>query len=446
MKISDLNNYTVVASGKSDVETKKDGGLLKKASDFSTGVAKGIIEAPIETARMVQGLGQNILGAIDPIKSIGEVKQASGFRSLQGDEATQIDELLKGENTSEKAGKLTAFIGSLLVPTGGAKAVTKGAIKAGEELIEGGAKATNKIANMVSETIKPTVSVEKATGQVLQGKEGIIKQGTEALKAVDTKGVKTFKDLDFKLTDKISTLAKQVDDDLAKDTTKYSLNNLIIKQPTKTGGEVAVNYVDNALNQLDELYTATGDVVAKANIQDLINVAKTQGLTRLEVNDIARTYGQEFSGKAFSKVGDPLTSVNAQMFENTRKGLKDVARAGINGAEAKKADALMSKLYNVKTLTQKNIEAVNKLQQRIEERGLIEKIGHGVSKYADILSGGAIRGVIGGLLPRGAGYKTLNALDLESLLERNLKIIQEAGKIKNVKSFNKKIDSLFTQK
>jgi hypothetical protein len=134
------------------------------------------------------------------------------------------------------------------------------------------------------------------------------------------------------------------------------------------------------------------------------------------------------------------------MFENTRKGLKDVARAGINGAEAKKADALMSKLYNVKTLTQKNIEAVNKLQQRIEERGLIEKIGHGVSKYADILSGGAIRGVIGGLLPRGAGYKTLNALDLESLLERNLKIIQEAGKIKNAKSFNKKIDSLFTQK
>lgn len=443
MKISDLNNYTVVASGKSDVEqAKKDSGIIKKVSDFSTGVAKGIIEAPIETARMVQGLGQNILGAIDPTKSIQEVKQSSGFRSLQGDEATQIDELLKGENTSEKAGKLTAFIGSLLVPTGGAKTLTKGAIKAGEELIDGGARATSKIANVVSETVKPTISVEKATGQVLQGKEGMVKQGIEALKSVDTKGVKTFKDLDLKLTDKISTLAKQVDDDLAKDTTKYSLDNLITKQPTKTGGQVAINYVDNALNQLDELYTATGDVVAKADIQDLINTAKTQGLSRLEVNDIARTYGQEFSGKAFSKVGEPLTSVNAQMFENTRKGLKDVARAGINGTEAKKADALMSKLYNVKTLIQKNIEAVNKLQQRIEERGLAEKIGHTVSKYADILTGGSLRGFIGGLLPRGAGYKTLNALDLESLLERNLKIIQDASKTKTVKEFTNTMSKL----
>ncbi|MEI6288343.1 MAG: hypothetical protein WCJ54_06595 [Actinomycetota bacterium] len=46
--------------------------------------------------------------------------------------------------------------------------------------------------------------------------------------------------------------------------------------------------------------------------------------------------------------------------------------------------------------------------------------------HGDILTGGTIRGLVGGLLPRGAGYKVMNALDIEKNLSRNLKIIQEA--------------------
>lgn len=146
----------------------------------------------------------------------------------------------------------------------------------------------------------------------------------------------------------------------------------------------------------------------------------------MEINDISRIYNSEFGTKAFSKMGDALTSVNAQLYENIRKGLKVKAREGLGGGEAAATDKIISSLYNTKKLVAKNVEAVNKLKQKIADRGLLEKAGHAISKYSDILTGGSIRGLIGGLLPRGAGYKVMNALDLEERLTKNLDVIEKA--------------------
>jgi hypothetical protein len=149
-------------------------------------------------------------------------------------------------------------------------------------------------------------------------------------------------------------------------------------------------------------------------------------LTRKEVNDISRVYGQEFGSKAFGKTGEPLTSTNAQAFETTRSGLKGVARQGLGGPEAQAIDGKLSALYDTRKLVDRNAEAVTKLQRRIQERGLVEKAGYYVAKYADVLTGGTIRGFVGGVLPRGAGYKTMNALDIEAALRDNLDVIEKA--------------------
>jgi len=392
-------------------------------------------------------------GAFAPVMEAPVIKQAT---EAIGGTIAKTDTAQKVASFAEKYPQAFRDLGNIIdiatLGLGGAVekplagAIEKGAkstINIGSELASNLPRATEKLYTVAKESINPVITAEKAAGEILQGKTSDLFKGLEAIKSVDTKGVKTFAELNSKLENKIPELAKVVDSNLAQDTTKYSLNDLATIKPTKAGGKVSVNYIDNALNQLDELYAKTGDTVAQADIKDLINTAKTQGLTRLEVNDIARTYGQEFGDKAFSKLGDPLTSVNAQMFENTRRGLKEVARTGINSTEAIKADKLMSSIYNTKTLIKKNVEAVNKLKNKIEERGLLEKIGHGVSKYADILSGGSLRGIVGGILPRGAGYKTLNALDLEELLQRNLKIINEAGKAKTTKSFKQIVNQLF---
>jgi hypothetical protein len=303
------------------------------------------------------------------------------------------------------------------------------------EVAEGVAKNVDNIAPIVKKTVtalKPPVPTAlEATGKVLQGASKDIAPAIKGLSVLDTTGVKTFKELGETIAKKIPELARQVDADLALDTTKKLLKDLVVTGKTTAGKIIKTNPVKKAIEQLSELYTKIGDDVSAANMVELFNRVKKEGLTNLEINNLARSYGEEFGRKAFGKLGEPLTSVNAQLYENTRKALKDLARSGIKGKAAQKADEIMSSLYNTKGLVTRSVEAVNKLQQRINERGLLEKIGHGVTKYADILTGGSIRGLVGGLLPRGAGYKVMNALDIEQALGKNLKIIQDAIKAGN---------------
>lgn len=315
-----------------------------------------------------------------------------------------------------------------------AKEGTEQVVKAGVNVAENGAvlakRATEKIVKRIG---TPDPTPIQAAGQILQGETVDLAKGVRGLANLDTTNVKTFKDLNDKINDKISELAKKVDEDLGSDPTKKLLGNLNVYEKTVRGNIVRTNPVELALDQLDELYTRTGDAVKKAEIKELIGVAKKDGLNNQEINDIARVYGREFGEKAFSKTGDPLTSVNAQLYENTRSSLKELARSGISGKEAQLADQAMTNLYSTQRLIKQNVEAVNKLKQKISERGLLEKFGYIVSKYSNILTGGTIRGIVGGLLPRGAGYKVMNALDIEEVLGRNLKILQDAIKSGNNK-------------
>jgi len=181
-------------------------------------------------------------------------------------------------------------------------------------------------------------------------------KGVKAFSTIDTTAVKTFKDLGDTISGKITSLAKQVDANLGLDSTKTLLKDLYLSAKTTAGKIIRDNPIELALNQLDELYTKIGDTVKSANIKELIQEATEKGLTKLEINDIARVYGQEFGAKAFSKLGDPLTSVNAKLFEGTRKKLKELARQGITGSDAKIADEAMSNLFSVKTLIQKMLK------------------------------------------------------------------------------------------
>jgi hypothetical protein len=346
----------------------------------------------------------------------------------------------------EAAGNLEAVINvASILPPAKAAQIVGGAVKSGVNTVKSLTNTTKLVEN-ASSLVKRVNNTDKdiagAIGEVLQGKTKDIAKGLNAFKAIDTSGVKTYTDLSKQVDKSISNLSKVVDDELARDTTTTVLSELSTKLKTKSGNIVSTNYVDTALNHLKELYTKTGDVQGAGNIDELLSHATTQGLTKQEINDIARVYNSEFGSKAFSKVGDPLTSVNAQLYETVRKGVKGKAREGIGGSTAKEADQTVSALYNTKKLVQNNVDAVNKLQQKISERGAFEKAGYLLSKYADIATGGTIRGIVGGILPRGAGYKTMNALDLEKRLENNLKIIDRASKAKTDAEMTKILSEL----
>lgn len=474
MKITDLDDYHVVSTGLPTQQTNKPGMASRVGSDlqnrgnkvndiwnsdqsqfskklqtagqgaaFATDIAveavKGISDATGFTEKVVKPLGK----ASKPL-GIAILETPLGKKGLEavkgGTEAYQAFKT----KYPEAAGDLEAIIniGSIL-PIGKGASVTAEAGK--NAVINATSKikpATSALIDKSSEIIKPRPSAEKALGEVLQGKTKDLNAGKKALGSIDTGGVTTFKQLQDRIDQNIADYSKSVDDILDMDSTPKTLESLGSKTVSGGGKEVSRNFIQTAIAHLDELYRSTADDARLADLQDVIEKANKEGLTAREVNDISRMYNTEFGSKAFSKTGDPLTSVNAQMYENIRKGVKDIARQGMGGSDAAATDKIISSLYNTRKLVEKNVEAVNKLKQRISERGLLEKIGHAASKYADILSGGSIRGFIGGILPRGAGYKVMNALDLEERLSENLEIIRKAMESGSDNELIKALDTL----
>lgn len=415
-------------------------GVAATAAGFSTVPEAALAMAPAPVRDTANAVGGAIGGAFKAFTDlIGSNPQLQKFTQDHPEATNKIIGTLQGvADTGSIAGNILGAEG-----TAGSLAKVADVSKTGIDAAVSGVKqipkATQKLVdnstalikgdNIVGNTLNPKKTVAGAVGEVLQGKPADVAKGVKAINAVDTTGVKTYAELGTKVDDSIKSLSQVVDSELAKDATKTKLADLTSNLKTKSGNVVTTNYVKTALDHLKELYTKTGEIDKAANIDELVQTANTEGLSKLEINDIARVYNTEFGTKAFSSAtGDPLTSVNAQLYENIRKGLKGKAREGIGGAEAKAADETVSALYNTKKLVQKNTEAVNKLQQKISERGIFEKAGYLLSKYADIATGGSIRGMVGGILPRGAGYKTMNALDLESRLQGNLEIINRASK------------------
>lgn len=475
MKITDLQDYHVVATGLPPAKPQ-GGGLQSRLSDVGFKTADTMQSAIQGTGRyagqspLTRGIAATAAGfnavpsgalamAPEPVRETAKVigeGVSTGFKALTDliGSNKQLQEWT--QKHPEATSKLlefsqgTADLGSIAGNILGAEGVSKtvgGAVNAGKIGVNATGKLVNNATTVVKGAVKDTLKAPEKTltntvGEVLQGKPKDIALGVKALKEIDTTDVKTYADLGNKIDDSIKTLSERVDGELLRDTTKTPLSQLETTLKTKSGNTVKTNYVDTALKQMKELYEKTGDVKAAADVDELIATAVKEGLTKKEINDIARVYNTEFGTKAFGKTGEPLTSVNAQLYETVRKGIKGKAREGLGGAEAKAADEVISSLYNTKTLVQKNVEAVNKLQQKIAERGLMEKAGYYVSKYADILTGGTIRGLVGGLLPRGAGYKTLNALDLESRLQKNLEIIKRASEATDEATITKILSEL----
>jgi hypothetical protein len=387
--------------------------------DIPVGIAKSLV--PQKTEDVVSS---TINRAATPIAQSDKLQNViQKYQSLDDNTKRNIDAVLGFGSLA------TDIIGGGIIKQGtkqGAQSVLKAGGDALEGTIVGTRRATERLVGETGNLLKPKPDPLTAAGQILQGTPQDAKKFVDNFKVLDIKDVKTYSEFQNRIKSKVGELAQQVDADLAQDTTRKTLNDLNVTVQTKGGTQVRTNYVDTALNHLKEVYEATGDTVKKTEVDELINTATNEGLTKLEINDIARTYGREFGKKAFDKNGNALTSVNARLYENIRSGLKETARSGIGGVEAKRADKIMSTLYDIDNLVDKNVRAVNKLKQRFDERGIGYKIGSKVSQVLDIVSMGGAKGFLQYFVGRGQGLKTLNAVDIENNLKRNLKVIEDA--------------------
>lgn len=288
--------------------------------------------------------------------------------------------------------------------------------------------------------LKSTKTATDVTKRVIQGQTKDIPLAETAFKNINTKGVKTRQELSQRLSDAMKNQMDIVDKELSKDLKPISLKNYIIKVKNNAGQEVKTDVISKSLKHLEDFFKNAGDDLSASNIGLIKKKAMREGLTRQEVNNIARMYSEEFGSKAFNKIGDPLTSVNAQMFENVRNGLKQVARGGLGGAEAKQADRLYSAMANTKRLIDKGVEGVSQLEGKLKDRNILQKLSYGAVKVLNAITGGALKSGIEALGISNVGNKIDNWVNLEQSLAKDLQFIQKANGIKSESALIKFIE------
>ncbi len=415
------------------------------------GLIKGIVMSPktsVETARQI---GESIAGAEQEGVKFGDVLKElipSAGKVLapefitKGIESGKEGEIKEGIYQGAKSLAEDPF---QLLPYG---LMLKGAMDKGKpvesaklapEIAQKGLKEATKVD-------KGMIAQNEIVGKILQGKKTDIEAGTRALKEIDTTGVKDYSELGGRLKNQITNLAQKVDEKFDTDPTPQPLNELTIK--SNVGGKIiTTNYVKSALDGLKEAYEKSSDPANAERINQIIQKAETQGLSAKEVNYIAREFGTEFKGKAFNpKTGDALTSVNANAYENIRTGVKNTARQLMPDEATKALDKTITDLYNTERLVNKMTEAVNKTEQRVQKRNLGERVGGAIGQGFSLITANFFKGFLQKvLIERNLGNKSLNNLDLQEMLSKNLKALDKINGAKTEFEFIKLLNEYIKQ-
>lgn len=316
---------------------------------------------------------------------------------------------------------------------GGAAGTTKKLVKKGvKEVIDLGTDVVKKTIKKGGLNAEEAAAkeIEKVTGKIVQGKTKDIPKAIKAFDEIDTTGIKTFQELEGTISKKVSSLSKNLDEVLDTKPDPILLDDLVTTaQVGET--EVSQNFVSKALDQLEELYTKTDDLEELARIKNVKKQATSEGLSLKEINEVAKEYGRDFGKKAFSKLGEPLTSVNAQAFENTRKGVKETFRTRLDNPLAKELDLKQSNLINTNNNIAKMVEKVNSLEQKVNQRGVLEALARKTGRAVNQLSFGTIKGFLSANLPSNIGNKVLNSIDLQDQLAKNLKKLDKLTSLTN---------------
>jgi hypothetical protein len=298
-----------------------------------------------------------------------------------------------------------------------------GGSKIAKETLDVTGSALRGTKNLVEEAVKPRImskskeKIDKLVGEIVQAKDKkTLKRAKETLKNIDTSDVKTYKDFSDKIVDDISALGAKQSELLEADGRIFRVNDF-----TKSVGEKEQNFINRALEQLEELYDKTQADDKLLALQNKRKKFMDEGITLKEINDLSIEYSKEMPS-AFSKMGDPLTSVNKVASENTRKGLKDLLRKELPDDTSKLLDEQMSNLFAIQKSITKMEEAVQNLTNKVIKRGYAERVGRKLGQLLQMIPGsGSIKGLINSFLHSNVGNKSMNALELEKNLSKALK-------------------------
>lgn len=372
-----------------------------------------------------------------PIVNTLLTKVSEGFEGISGYLADTI-----GQTDEEKEALKTSFNNLFMLTTMKAgespaiQAAGKAVISTGADVLKGGLKKTGEIGEKIkTKLVGEPITVDEMVGKITQAKKPKdIQEAGEALSEMPIEDIKIFKDLTTKTKTRIKELATKQDELMDYYVDKYKPSDVEkITTVERTGEKLTSTPVNDAIAHLEEFYATNPAKLAE--IKNLKAKFETEGLSMKELNEIARTYNVEFGSKGFSKTGEAKTSVTSVRFEDTRSAIKDIVREKYNDPVLEELDTQMSNLYTLKRLSEKMEESVNGQVNKIQKRTIMEKVGRILTIPVRLFVGTTnLQRFITRILSK--ENKTLRPLDLQEMLEGNLKTLKETLKKNDVEAAN----------
>lgn len=455
------------------VEPKQDGFLKTLIKDpIKTLVVRPVARVPEAAGRLGlfgknikrgyeemndSGRGQNVFGMdVEPVRGFkdGGLKQIAGeglqsLSYLYGGKAAKVGAKTIGAAakggalpTAFQAAKQTAKVGAIGGAAYGAgeemtqKESTLGSILGGGAVggtigaVTGGAlgaatPALVKALSPAQRAARRKTESSEAVRRVLQGTTGDAPVGARAFREIDTEGVTTNSELKGRIDEQISNISTTLDEALETNPLRRPLSNLE-QSITVNGQTVKKNYVSESIDQLEKEYQKTNNVQGLISMQQLRKRAETEGLNVKEINDLAKLHGKDLN--AYLMSGKLSSGLTKQTAENTRNGLKSTSRTLFENKIAGETDKVLSDLIKVRSLIDKRVEAVNKLQASITNPTVLEKVGGLLEQALNIATIGTSRGIMtAAMRSMGKTSNKLDAVQLEKRLAKDLRIIQEAS-------------------
>lgn len=353
--------------------------------------------------------------------------------------ALTIGLTLLGSKTEPVVNEGLANTGRAAIETAGDVASSIG------DASKGALDATKNTALTIKNKIAPTPTIDSIIGQVAQGSKSDVPSFARGISNIDTSNIKTYADLNSSASSKISTLAKAQDANLALDSAPRKVQQLAINVG---GKEAAHNYVIDAINQLKDYYVKTNDIANLNKIKSYeaaLDPVNGKGLTLNQINDIARIHGSDLN--AYNSNGELASGLTKQAAENTRVGIKNTIEQSIQDPNIKtqfrNIDKQISDTYTVRDLSQNMADKVNTLSQRLQKVNILQKVGGTIGKFARVTGVGDLASKLLGI-EKVPGSATLNAVELESKLSKNLAKIN-AALGKNDSGFTKDIVQMINE-
>ncbi|SRR6266568_4025321 len=301
------------------------------------------------------------------------------------------------------------------------------AILGGASVVESAAEAGKAVKEAMA---TPLPTPEKAVGQVFNTAGEAREANVEAMKGLKGAGVKLPEQTTMpKMRESLETVIQRntdyIDKVLGENERVYTPDELQERYPVPGRNDVKVlKPAQDALTMLEAHYDNTNNPGKAAETGTLAHKYKTEGLTLLELNTLARDFGSEFDNvyKRTQDQGYVVKDADQPIrVENVRQMLKRQVRERMPNEDLQKIDEQTSNLIKTRGDADKFMLQLEKLENRLPQTSWWKKASGKLGDAVSFVQGSFLQK----LLKISPKETELNVADMAERMPKAMRVLDQ---------------------